>query len=107
MMYFIRIKIMQNIGVAFIKTGQYTDAISSFEHIMSTSPNLKAGFNLILCYFATGDRDQMKKAFQKLLAVLLEIDDDDKYISQGVSMHKFINCNLKTKTIVEKEKCSI
>ncbi|XP_042314236.1 intraflagellar transport protein 88 homolog isoform X2 [Sceloporus undulatus] len=82
-----RIKIMQNIGIAFIKTGQYTDAISSFEHIMSTSPSLKAGFNLILCYFATGDRDQMKKAFQKLIAVPLEIDDDDKYISQGDDTH--------------------
>ncbi|XP_033002190.1 intraflagellar transport protein 88 homolog isoform X1 [Lacerta agilis] len=82
-----RIKIMQNIGVAFIKTGQYTDAISSFEHIMSTSPNLKAGFNLILCYFATGDREQMKKAFQKLIAVPLGIDDDDKYISQGDDPH--------------------
>ncbi|XP_060626937.1 intraflagellar transport protein 88 homolog isoform X1 [Anolis sagrei] len=82
-----RIKIMQNIGIAFIKTGQYTDAISSFEHIMSTSPNLKAGFNLILCYFATGDRDQMKKAFQKLIAVPLDIDDDDKYISQGDDAH--------------------
>uniref|UniRef100_A0A670HYS2 Intraflagellar transport protein 88 homolog n=1 Tax=Podarcis muralis TaxID=64176 RepID=A0A670HYS2_PODMU len=82
-----RIKIMQNIGVAFIKTGQYTDAISSFEHIMSTLPNLKAGFNLILCYFATGDREQMKKAFQKLIAVPLGIDDDDKYISQGDDPH--------------------
>lgn len=79
---------MQNIGVAFIKTGQYTDAISSFEHIMSTTPNLKAGFNLILCYFATGDREQMKKAFHKLISVPLEIDDDDKYISPGVSMSK-------------------
>ncbi|KAH0625119.1 hypothetical protein JD844_033251, partial [Phrynosoma platyrhinos] len=83
----IRIKIMQNIGIAFIKTGQYTDAINSFEHIMSTSPNLKAGFNLILCYFATGDRDQMKKAFQKLIAVPLEIDDEDKYMSQGASSY--------------------
>ncbi|XP_062983128.1 intraflagellar transport protein 88 homolog isoform X2 [Elgaria multicarinata webbii] len=82
-----RIKIMQNIGIAFIKTGQYTDAISSFEHIMSTSPNLKAGFNLILCYFATGEREQMKKAFQKLISVPLEIDDDDKYISQGDDPH--------------------
>nr|XP_056714114.1 intraflagellar transport protein 88 homolog [Euleptes europaea] len=82
-----RIKIMENIGVAFIKTGQYTDAISSFEHIMSTLPNLKAGFNLILCYFATGDREQMKKAFQKLITVPLEIDDDDKYISPGDDPH--------------------
>ncbi|KAM6382488.1 intraflagellar transport protein 88 homolog isoform 4-T4 [Alca torda] len=82
-----RIKIMQNIGVAFIKTGQYVDAISSFEHIMSTSPNLKAGFNLIVCYFAIGNTEQMKKAFQKLIAVPLEVDYDDKYISPNDDPH--------------------
>ncbi|KAM9263259.1 LOW QUALITY PROTEIN: intraflagellar transport protein 88 homolog [Cariama cristata] len=76
-----RIKIMQNIGVAFIKSGQYVDAISTFEHIMSMSPNLKAGYNLTLCYFAVGNGEQMKKAFQKLIAVPLDVDDDDKYIS--------------------------
>uniref|UniRef100_K7FEY0 Intraflagellar transport 88 n=1 Tax=Pelodiscus sinensis TaxID=13735 RepID=K7FEY0_PELSI len=48
-----RIKIMQNIGVAFIKT----------------------------------DREQMKKAFQKLIAVPLEIDYDDKYISPNDDPH--------------------
>ncbi|XP_023554933.1 intraflagellar transport protein 88 homolog [Octodon degus] len=85
-----RIKIMQNIGVTFIKTGQYSDAINSFEHIMSMAPNLKAGFNLILSYFAIGDREKMKKAFQKLIAVPLEIDDDDKYISPSVSMKKIV-----------------
>ncbi|KAG8524695.1 Intraflagellar transport protein 88, partial [Galemys pyrenaicus] len=82
-----RIKIMQNIGVTFIKTGQYSDAINSFEHIMSMAPNLKAGFNLILSYFAVGDREKMKKAFQKLIAVPLEIDDDDKYISPSDDPH--------------------
>ncbi|XP_053564500.1 intraflagellar transport protein 88 homolog [Bombina bombina] len=82
-----RIKIMQNIGVAFIKTGQYTDAITSFEHIMSESPSLTSGFNLILCYFAIGDRDRMKKAFQKLIAVPLAIDDEDKYISPNDDPH--------------------
>ncbi|KAJ1113787.1 hypothetical protein NDU88_002029 [Pleurodeles waltl] len=82
-----RIKIMQNIGVTFVKTGQYSDAITSFEHIMSESPNLKAGFNLILCYFAVGDRDKMKKAFQKLIAVPLGIDEDDKYIAPNDDPH--------------------
>ncbi|KAM8976486.1 intraflagellar transport protein 88 homolog [Pelodytes ibericus] len=82
-----RIKIMQNIGVAFVKTGQYADAINSFEHIMGESPNLKAGFNLILCYFAIGDQDKMKKAFQKLIAVPLGIDDEDKYISPNDDPH--------------------
>lgn len=79
---------MENIGVAFIKTGQYIDAISSFEHIMSMSPNLKAGFNLILCYYAIGNDEQMKKAFQKLIAVPSEMDYDDKYISPNVSLNK-------------------
>uniref|UniRef100_A0A673T1Z7 Intraflagellar transport protein 88 homolog n=1 Tax=Suricata suricatta TaxID=37032 RepID=A0A673T1Z7_SURSU len=82
-----RIKIMQNIGVTFIKTGQYSDAINSFEHIMSMAPSLKAGFNLILSYFAVGDQDKMKKAFQKLIAVPLEVDEDDKYISPTDDPH--------------------
>lgn len=80
-----RIKIMQNIGVVFVRMGQYSDAITSFEHIMSESPNIKTGFNLILCYYAIGDRERMKKAFQKLISVPLGIDDEDKYIPSNVS----------------------
>ncbi|XP_032424566.1 intraflagellar transport protein 88 homolog isoform X2 [Xiphophorus hellerii] len=76
----LRIKIMQNIGVVFVRLGQYSDAITSFEHIMTESPNIKTGFNLILCYYAVGDRERMKKAFQKLISVPLGIDDEDKYI---------------------------
>ncbi|XP_038617721.1 intraflagellar transport protein 88 homolog isoform X2 [Tachyglossus aculeatus] len=82
-----RIKILQNIGVTFVKTGQYSDAINSFEHIMGMAPNLKAGFNLILSYYAVGDRERMKKAFQKLIAVPLEIDEDDKFISPSDDSH--------------------
>ncbi|XP_029385568.1 intraflagellar transport protein 88 homolog isoform X1 [Echeneis naucrates] len=76
----LRIKIMQNIGVVFVRMGQYSDAITSFEHIMSESANIKTGFNLILCYYAIGDRERMKKAFLKLISVRLGIDDEDKYI---------------------------
>lgn len=82
---------MENIGVAFIKTGQYVDAISSFEEIMSISPNLKAGFNLILCYFAIGNGEQMKKAFKNLIEVPLEVNYEEKYISLNVSFKK-ISC---------------
>ncbi|KAM8857880.1 intraflagellar transport protein 88 homolog isoform 1-T1 [Synchiropus picturatus] len=76
-----RIKIMQNIGVVFVRMGQYSNAVTSFEHIMSESPNIKTGFNLILCHYAVGDRERMKKAFQKLISVPLGIDDEEKYIS--------------------------
>ncbi|KAK6171274.1 hypothetical protein SNE40_019498 [Patella caerulea] len=77
-----RTKIMQNIGIVFTKMGQYNDAITSFEHIMSESPNFKTGFNLILCYFALGDREKMRRGFQKLLTVDLKIDDEEKYLAQ-------------------------
>ncbi|KAJ3015302.1 Intraflagellar transport protein 88 [Thoreauomyces humboldtii] len=65
----IRLKIMRNIGNAFIRMGQFQDAITSFEAIMEGSPDYHAGFNLILCYFALGDRDRMKKSLQRLMAV--------------------------------------
>ncbi|KAG7265292.1 hypothetical protein CRUP_032445 [Coryphaenoides rupestris] len=82
-----RIKILQNIGVVFVRMGQYSDAVTSFEHIMSESPNVRTGFNLILCYYATGDRERMKKAFQKLIAVPLGIGEEDKYIPTNDDAH--------------------
>jgi hypothetical protein len=44
------------------------------------------GFNLILCYYGLGDREKMKKTFQKLLSIDLGIDDEDKYTATQVSM---------------------
>ena len=76
---------MQNIGVVFVKMGQYSDAITSYEHIMLERPDYKTAFNLILCYYATGDRDKMKKTFMRLLQVDLNLDDEDKYLPHPVS----------------------
>ena len=77
---------MQNIGITFVKLDQYNDAITSFEHIMAEEPDFQTGFNLILCYYALGDRDKMKRTFQKLLSIDLKIDDEDKYILSNVSL---------------------
>lgn len=94
-----RIKLMQNIGQVFVLMGQHSDAITSFEHIMGESPNIETGFNLILCYYAIGDRERMKKAFQKLISVPLGIDDEDKYIPSNVSYsNMFVDLTTKTKT---------
>ena len=79
----IRIKIMQNIGAVFVKLGQYNDAVTSYEHIMSEKPDFQSGLNLILCYFALGDKDKMSKSFIKLLTVNLGIDDEEKYTANS------------------------
>jgi len=34
---------MRNIGIAFVRLGQFGDAITSFELIMETSPEIRAG----------------------------------------------------------------
>ncbi|BHF57952.1 Intraflagellar transport protein 88 [Sparganum proliferum] len=78
-----RIKIMQNIGIAFVKLRQYNDAITAFEHIMQEEPDVKTAFNLILCYFKTGDKGKMKYTFQRLLRVNLNLDDEERYLSHN------------------------
>ncbi|KAI8854413.1 hypothetical protein BC829DRAFT_190688 [Chytridium lagenaria] len=65
----IRLKIMRNIGNAFVKMGQFQDAITSFESIMESNPDYHTAFNLILCYFALGDRERMKRGFQKIVSI--------------------------------------
>ena len=42
-------------------------------------------FNLILCYFALGDREKMKKGFVRILGLRLETgSDDERYLNLHV-----------------------
>jgi len=65
----IKHKIMRNIGNAFVRLGQFQDALASYEQIMEGSPDLQTGFNLVLCYYALGDKERMRKGFSRLLSV--------------------------------------
>ena len=80
-----RFKIMRNIAHAFVRMGNYKDAQMSYEAIMESRPNLQSGFNLLVCYFALGDREKMKQCLSKLVAIRetdsgvpLTVDEDDK-----------------------------
>ena len=42
-----------------------------------------SGLNLILCYYAMGDREKQKRTFQKLVSVDLKADDEDKYLANN------------------------
>ena len=76
---------MQNIAVVFIKLGQYSDAVTSYEHIMSEKPLIETCFNLLLCYYALADREKMKKTFQRLVQINNEVEDEEKYNPVSVS----------------------
>lgn len=79
-----RNKILKNIGISFLKLGQYADAAQNFEQIVDNVNNcIQTAFNLLLCYFALGEKKNMRKAFKKLLHVQIigmdfEEDLDDE-----------------------------
>merc|ERR1719456_207864 len=84
----VRAKVMRNIGNAYIKMGQYQDAIASYEAIFESGAevgdraetrDMKAAFNMLLCYYAAGDRELMKQAFHRLLEVRY-------YLSSGTGL---------------------
>jgi intraflagellar transport protein 88 len=66
---FLRMEIMKNIGLAFVKLNQFTDAITSFEYIMSEKADHRTALHLIVCHYAVNDRESMKKSFTDLLDV--------------------------------------
>jgi len=72
-----RFKIMRNIGNAFVRLGQFQDGIQSYEAIMEAHGDPQTGFNLIVCYYALGNRDKMKKGFMQLLSVQEFLDDEE------------------------------
>ena len=79
----IRYKIMRNIGNAFVRLGQFQDAIASFEQIMDGSPDLQTGFNLVLCNYAAGEKERMRLAFSRLLSVReLGMEDEESMAAQ-------------------------
>jgi intraflagellar transport protein 88 len=36
---------------------------------MESSPDFQTGFNLLICYYALGDTEKMKKGFTKLASI--------------------------------------
>ena len=64
-----KIKILKNIGHAFVKLGQFQEAVDTYENIMEAQPDHHTGFNLIVGYYGLGDYEKMKKWFSKMLTI--------------------------------------
>ncbi len=88
----LRYKIMRNIGNAFVKLGQFHDAIDQYETVVNEAkpeaagfPDFQTPFNLLVCYYAIGASDKMRKGFSRLLAVPQpkSYDDDSQEDDAG------------------------
>jgi len=94
-----RAKITRNVACAFARMGQYTDAASTFEDVADLnaaaaasssvdgekrrSPDVVTLFNLVVCHYAAGDAEKMRRAFLALLSLrAYESDEDDEEVSE-------------------------
>lgn len=68
----VRYKIKRNIGAAQIKLGHYQDAAATFEDIMEGNADFQAGFNLLICYYAIGEHEKMRRGFTNLITIPME-----------------------------------
>ncbi|TKR92804.1 hypothetical protein L596_007383 [Steinernema carpocapsae] len=87
----VRVKMMNNIGVAFIKLGNYTEALDTFEHSLNDRADYTTALNLILTAYCLDNVEKMSEAFQKLLDIPLMIDDEPKYGEQDVLLAQAIS----------------
>lgn len=65
----LRLRIQRNIAAAFIKQGQFTEAITVLEAIMGALPDFQSAFNLLVCHAMRGDEEEMKSVFTKLIRI--------------------------------------
>eukprot|EP01112_Ceratiomyxa_fruticulosa_P007148 TRINITY_DN1846_c0_g1_i1.p1 TRINITY_DN1846_c0_g1~~TRINITY_DN1846_c0_g1_i1.p1 ORF type:complete len:797 (+),score=173.42 TRINITY_DN1846_c0_g1_i1:139-2529(+) len=69
-----RCRISRNIGTAFVRMGQFSDAVSHLETVMEDSPDHRSGLNLVVCYFSLGDKEKMMRSFELLLGMRKPLD---------------------------------
>jgi intraflagellar transport protein 88 len=67
---------MRNIGHSFVRLGQFHDAIDQYETVVNEGrceasgyPDYTTAFNVLVCYYAVGASEKMRKGFARLLAV--------------------------------------
>ena len=68
----------------FVITRLISDQIALHSVQLPLFISSRLAMNLILCYYALGDREKMKKTFQKMLQIELSVDEDEKYTTNGV-----------------------
>ncbi|KAG0555508.1 hypothetical protein KC19_12G174000 [Ceratodon purpureus] len=74
-----RYRILRNIGNAFMRLGQYQDAMQAFESVMENKIDHQTAYNLVVCYYVLGNTEQMKNCFTKMLLVkYYDSDSDDE-----------------------------
>ncbi len=100
----LRANILRNIANAYIKLGNYNDAIDNYAESMKLFPDVKTAMNLLLCDIVANKKDQIKNVFNVMLEVTAfnerligAQDDNNKHIdplTEYLVMKKKENTNI-------------
>jgi intraflagellar transport protein 88 len=100
----LRANILRNIANAYIKLGNYNDAIDNYAESMKLFPDVKTAMNLLLCHIVANKKDQIKNVFNVMLEVtsfnerqIGTQDDNNKHIdplTEYLVMKKKDNINM-------------
>lgn len=100
-----RAKIRKNIGIAFVKLGNFQEAIETYESILQESPDFSTAFNLLLCLYAIGDKDRLKRYFTLMLNI--ELPGLEEELDEGFAHGKddaLVTTNDKLKEELKEKK---
>jgi intraflagellar transport protein 88 len=72
--------------------GLVQDAIHAFESVMENKIDHQTAYNLTVCYYVLGNREQMKNCFTKMLLVKYYDSDSDDENEEENSILRVCSC---------------
>lgn len=91
-----RHKIIKNIAITHLKTGKYDEAAEKFqENVEANNNDADTAFNLVICHYAGGRKEEMKEGFRILLDVKLpglqqEEETEDETIIRNDDLRNYL-----------------
>ena len=73
-----RCAILRNIGQTSARLGQFLDAAQAFETVLANTPDHTTALQLVVCSYALGDVDKMRRVFVSMLTLPLMRGVDDE-----------------------------
>ncbi|KAL7447522.1 hypothetical protein ACHAXM_010800 [Skeletonema potamos] len=82
----LRSKLKWNIGNAFFRSCRLHEAIKNYQDVMDSNPDDQAGFNLLLCHYALGDKGAMRQDLMNLVGIRADGSFKHDFLDQVLSM---------------------
>ena len=73
---------LNNIGVALVRSGNFVDALATFEECLESNGDYATALNLTITAYLLDDSDKMREAFQRLVDIPPMVDDEPKHADE-------------------------